>query len=64
MSTPTHGRCTKCKVIFRWHGRPLLKHAGCPRCGLALDRTAASLARHILIVDENPVLAKVDEGRS
>jgi predicted amidophosphoribosyltransferase len=52
----TAGRCWRCKVIFQWAGRPLLKNALCPRCKKPLDRTAVSLVSHTPILeDEHPL---------
>lgn len=61
MSTYTHGRCPKCKLILRWQGFPRLRDACCPRCGRELARTAARLAKRIPIVNELPLTSPLKE---
>lgn len=52
----THGKCTRCKVVFRWRGAPLLRDAWCPRDPShgPLARTAARLVTSMPVVDEHP----------
>lgn len=33
------GRCWTCKIRIVWTGAPLVRDAGCPRCGKRLART-------------------------
>jgi uncharacterized paraquat-inducible protein A len=35
----TSGRCWKCNIRYVWKGKPRLKNAYCPKCGLKLKAT-------------------------
>lgn len=35
----TQGKCTRCKIGFRWDGKPRLYKAFCPYCQKRLART-------------------------
>ncbi len=50
-----HGRCAKCRVIWRWTGRPLVRDALCHVCREPLARTAARLVRNIPIRHGQPL---------
>ena len=43
MRTETQGKCERCRVRFVWIGRPRLRDALCPRCGVGLARTSRAL---------------------
>jgi hypothetical protein len=45
----THGKCEKCRVVWKWSGRPLLREAHCPTCKTPLVRTAARLVKNMPI---------------
>ena len=39
-SNRKQGKCTRCKVVFRWEGKPLLRDACCPICEVPLSQTS------------------------
>ncbi len=50
----THGRCSHCDIIWRWRStkhtpRVTKGEAFCEVCGCELSRTAARLAKHVLV---------------
>lgn len=42
-SKRTHGRCKSCRKVWGWLGKPLLRDAHCPRCGMRLRQTQRTL---------------------
>lgn len=49
----TQGKCFRCKVAFRWKGKPLLREALCPRCKEPLSKTSRHL-KSLPWVEEHP----------
>lgn len=49
----TKGKCDGCRVVYVWAGKPLLRHAICPRCRAELTQTT-SQSKLPRVHDEHP----------